>query len=73
MVKVVSKVSKTLARRNVLFAPGGKGAVHKHLRGAIRPTDKISQLMKEPECTSPKALKWVKVSAPAYIIGSLRL
>ena len=73
MVKVVSKVSQTLARRNVLFAPGGKGAIRKQLRGVIRPTDKISQMMKEPESTSPKALKWVKVSAPAYISGSPHL
>ena len=73
MVKVVSKVSKTLARRNVLIAPGGKGALRKHLRGTSRPADTIAQLMNEPARTSPKALKWVKVSAPAYISGSLHL
>ena len=73
MVKVVSKVSKTLARRNVLFAPGGKGAPGKHTRGVIHPTVSNLSWMKEPECLSPKALKWVKVTAPAYISGSLRL
>ena len=61
MVKVVSKVSMKLSSRNVLFAPGGKGELHKHVRG------------KESPATDRQALKWVKVNAPAYISGSLRL
>ena len=62
MVKVVSKASVKLAQSNVLFAPGGKGELHKQVRG-----------VKESTAADRKALKWFKVNAPAYISGSLRL
>ena len=68
MVKVVSKVSKTLANRRVLMAPGGKGELHKHVRGVIHPTD-----TPETRAADRKALKWIKVNASAYISASLRL
>ena len=68
MVKAVSKVSKTLKAREVLFAPGGKGELHKHVRGVIHPTDTPGT-----GAADRKALKWIKVNAPAYISGSLRL
>ena len=67
MVKVVSKVSKTLARREVLMAPGGKGEFRKYAKGGSRPTCKLAN-----PTTDRKAIKWIKVSAPAYISGSLR-
>ena len=73
MVKTVSKVSKTLTRRDVLLAPGGKGALRKHAGGTFRPKDTKTPWAKELECPPPKALKWVNVVAPAYISGSLRL
>ena len=69
MVKVVSKVSMKLSSRNVLFAPGGKGELHKHVRGVIH----TGPDSKESLATDRKALKWFKVNAPAYISGSLRL
>ena len=68
MVKVVSKVSTTLARRDVLMAPCGKGEFRKHVRRGSRPTDELANPI-----TDRKANKWVNVTAPAYISGSLRL
>ena len=69
MVKVVSKASLKLAQRNVLFAPGGKGELHKQVRGGIH----TGPGSKESMTADRKALKWFKVNAPAYISGSLRL
>ena len=59
MVKgtAVSKVSRRLAKRDVLFAPGGKGAILK------RPVADVNR--------RPPELRWVQVVAPAYISGSL--
>ena len=59
MVKgtAVSKVSRRLAKRDVLFAPGGKGAILK------RPEADVNR--------RPAELQWAKVVAPAYISGSL--
>ena len=59
MVKgtAISKVSKRLAKRDVLFAPGGKGAILK------RPEADVNR--------RPTELRWAKVVAPAYISGSL--
>ena len=56
MVKAVSTVSAKLARREVLFAPGGKAAILKRPATAVR--------------RRPTELKWAKVLAPAYISGS---
>ena len=56
MVKAVSNVSKKLASRDVLFAPGGRDAILK------RPTAQVNR--------RPTGLKWAKVIAPAYISGS---
>ena len=72
MPAVASKVSKTLAQRDVLFTPGGKGEFRKQgkpVRGTIH-------MM--PDTPATKALhrdfnKWFKVNAPAYISGSPRL
>ena len=68
MPAVASKVSQTLATRDVVFAPGGKRELRKHVRGVIHTTD-----TPETRAADRKALKWFKVNAPAYISGSLRL
>ena len=72
MPAVVSKVSKTLAQRDVLFAPGGKGEFRKQgkpARGTIH-------MMPDTPATKAQGHninKWFKVNAPACIAGSLRL
>ena len=73
MVKTVSKISKTLTRRNVIFAEGGKGAFRKHAHGVFHPTDAKLPVVKGPDRNASNALKWVNVVAPAYISGALRL
>ena len=66
MVKATSTVTKRLASRTVLFAPGGKGGVVK-LPGSAVP------VLKRPAAvgaSGPKnGLQWVNVIAPAYISG----
>ena len=56
MVKAVSTVSKKLASREVLYAPGGKSAIRK------RPAATVNR--------KPDELRWANVVAPAYISGS---
>ena len=55
MVKVVSRVSRKLAKCEVLFAPGGKDGILK------RPA--------APDNHRPNELRWANVVAPAYISG----
>ena len=66
MVKATSTVSKRLASRTVLFAPGGKGAVIR------RPGSAVPVLKRPADVVASKraGLEWVKVVAPAYISGA---
>ena len=65
MVKAISTVAKRLAKRTVLFAPGGKGGVIR------RPGSAVPVPKRQAAAVASKraGLEWVQVVAPAYISG----